>query len=118
MNAKFVEIRENNKELSIAAQATKEVLYDDYNIAINYAEATHTIAYAFIKEAARFLSANKVEGEDTRLELFDLLTLGINFTDTENDEKMNNFEPTVIPGPEMKKIIEDEQKEESEDDDE
>lgn len=118
MNAKFVEIRENNKELNDAAQAAKDVLFDDYNIAINYGEAIPTIAYAFIKEAARFLSSNKVDGEDTRLELFDLLTLGINFTDTENDEKLNNFEPTVIPGAEMKRIIEDEQKEASDDDEE
>lgn len=116
MNAKFVEIRENNKELNQAAQAAKDVLFDDYNIAINYGEAIPTIAYAFIKEAAVFLSSNKVDGEDTRLELFDLLTLGINFTDTENDEKLNNFEPTVIPGPEMKRIVEDEPK--NNDDDE
>lgn len=116
MKAKFIEIRENNKEMNAAAQAAKECLFDEYNIAINYGEAIPTIAYAFIKEAARFLSSNKTEGEDTRLELFDLITLGINFTDTENDEKLNNFEPTVMAGPELKKIIEDERASSDEDD--
>ena len=54
-----------------------------------------------------YLSSEKKNGEDTRLNLFDLVTFGINFTDTEDDEKMNNFEPTVIVGNEMAQIIED-----------
>lgn len=107
MKAKLIEIRENNKELSSAAEAAKDVLYDEYNIAINHSAGIPTIAYAFVKEAVKYLSNNKKEGEDTRLELFDLLTLGINFTDTSEDEKLNNFEPTVIPGSGLTTLIEE-----------
>lgn len=114
MKAKLIEIRENNKELSNAAEAAKDVLYEDYNIAINHAAGIPTIAYSFIKEAVKYLSENKKEGEDTRLELFDLLTLGINFTDTSEDEKLNNFEPTVMPGPGLTSLIQDENKDDEE----
>lgn len=107
MKAKLIEIRENNKEISNAAEAAKDVLYDEYNIAINHSAGIPTIAYNFIKEAVKFLSNNKKEGEDTRLELFDLLTLGINFTDTSEDEKLNNFEPTVIAGSGLNSLVED-----------
>ena len=107
MKAKLIEIRENNKELSNAAEAAKDVLYEEYNIAINHAAGIPTIGYTFIKEAVKYLSENKKEGEDTRLELFDLLTLGINFTDTSEDEKLNNFEPTVIPGPGLTSLIQE-----------
>lgn len=105
MKAKLIEIRENNKELSAAAEAAKDVLYDDYNIAINHASGIPTITYAFFKEAVKYLSENKNYGEDTRLELFDLLSVGVNFTDTSDDEKINNFEPTVIAGSGLMNII-------------
>lgn len=114
MKAKLIEIRENNKELSSAAEAAKDILYDDFNIAINHSAGIPTIAYAFVKEAVKFLSENKKEGEDTRLELFDLLTLGINFTDTSEDEKLNNFEPTVMPGSGLVSLIQDENKDDDE----
>lgn len=107
MKAKLIEIRENNKELSNAAEAAKDVLYDDYNIAINHSAGIPTICYAFVKEAVKFLSENKKEGEDIRLELFDLLTLGINFTDTSEDEKLNNFEPTVMPGSGLVSLVQE-----------
>ena len=114
MKAKLIEIRENNKELSSAADAAKDILYDDYNIAINHSAGIPTIAYVFVKEAVKFLNENKKEGEDVRLELFDLLTLGINFTDTSEDEKLNNFEPTVMPGPGLSTLVQDENEDEDE----
>ena len=114
MKAKLIEIRENNKELSSAADAAKDILYDDYNIAINHSAGIPTIAYAFVKEAVKFLNENKKEGEDVRLELFDLLTLGINFTDTSEDEKLNNFEPAVMPGPGLSTLVQDENEDEDE----
>lgn len=114
MKAKLIEIRENNKEISNAAEAAKDVLYDEYNIAINHSAGIPTIAYSFIKEAVKFLSQNKKEGEDSRLELFDLLTLGINFTDTSEDEKLNNFEPTVIPGSGLESLIDSKNDDEEE----
>lgn len=114
MKAKLIEIRENNKELSNAAEAAKDVLYDDFNIAINHSAGIPTIAYAFIKEAVKYLSDNKKEGEDTRLELFDLLTLGVNFTDTSEDEKLNNFEPTIIAGSGIMNLMSSEEKEDEE----
>ena len=117
MNAKYIEIRESNTEVAKAYDAAKETLYNDFNIVINHADAIPTIAYCFLKEAAMYLSSEKKNGEDTRLNLFDLVTFGINFTDTEDDEKMNNFEPTVIVGNEMAQIIED-TPEDNEDDEE
>lgn len=117
MNAKYIEIRESNTEVAKAYDAAKETLYNDFNIVINHADAIPTIAYCFLKEAAMYLSSEKKNGEDTRLNLFDLVTFGINFTDTEDDEKMNNFEPTVIVGNEMAQIIED-TSDDSEDDEE
>lgn len=117
MNAKYIEIRESNTEVAKAYDAAKETLYNDFNIVINHADAIPTIAYCFLKEAAMYLSSEKKNGEDTRLNLFDIVTFGINFTDTEDDEKMNNFEPTVIVGNEMAQIIED-TPEDNEDDEE
>lgn len=118
MNAKFIEIRENTVEITKAAEAACEILCDDYNIAINHAQGIPTIAYAFIKEAIEYMSEQKKDGEDTRLNLFDLITLGINFTDTEEDEKLNNFEPTVMAGPELNKLIEAASETEDSDDEE
>ena len=118
MDAKFIEIRENNMEISRAAEAACNVLCDDFIFAINHAQGIPTIAYAFIKEAIEFMAEQKKDGEDTRLNLFDLITLGINFTDSEDDEKLNNFEPTVMAGTELNKLIEVSSESNDSDDDE
>lgn len=110
----FVELRENEKEIMKIAEAAKNTLNYEYNIAINYHQAIPTIGYVFMKEAIKYLAQIKEPGAEVSLNLMQLVELGITFDDCDDTEKENNYVPVAAPGQEFKLII----KQDSSDDEE
>lgn len=108
-NAKFIEVRENETEISAIAAAAHTLLTDEFNINVRVADAIPTIAYAFLRASAAHVASNKpVEpGETYEINLFQLLDLGVSYQEGEDGEKDGNYTPFTNAGQEFKLIIKD-----------
>lgn len=108
-NAKFIEVRENETEISAIAAGAHDLLTNEFNINVRVADAIPTIAYAFLRSAAAHIAANKPteSGEVYELNLFQLLDMGVSLEEGEDGEKDGNYTPFTNPGQEFKLIIKD-----------
>jgi len=106
-NARLIEIRENEKEITKIAERAQKALDTENNILITHSAAIPTIAYAFLKEAVVFLNENKAVGANIEINLMQLLDLGISHREPDDDstEKDGNFTPYSRPGQEFKLLV-------------
>lgn len=102
----FVEVRENLKEISeINHRATAEL--QTMGISVAPEQATATIAYVWLKNAAK-LVAEKADatGQEFELNVFQLFDLGIDGREgSEDSEKDGNRTPTLQAGQELKLLM-------------
>lgn len=104
--SQFVEVRENLAEITeINRRATAELQTMGINVAPD--QATATIAYVWLKNAAR-LVAEKADatGQEFELNIFQLIDLGIDGREgSEDSEKDGNRTPTLQAGQELKLLM-------------
>lgn len=106
-NAKLIEIRENEKEITKIAEEAAKYLETENNIVVSHALAIPTISYAFLRSAIGYLNTHKAAGSDIELNLMQLLDLGVSYRENEEAEKEGNFTPYARPGQEFKLLVKD-----------
>jgi hypothetical protein len=106
---KFIEIRDNEKELMQIAENARLSLERQMGIKINNASGIPTVVYMFLLETVNFLNKQKEEGTDVEVNLMNLMTLGISHRESEDGEKEGNFTPYLQPGQELKLLVKDDE---------
>ena len=113
--AVFVEITKNQNEINKISEVTQKVLENESNIKITNANVIPTIASTFLRTVASWLSDNKSTDSDISIDIMGLMEMGISYRESEDGEANGNFTPFIVPGPEFKQRIKDNDLTENED---
>lgn len=108
-NAILIEVRENESEIAAISEAAAKILQSEHNIKFSNPVGLPTVVYTFLKATMQHLAQNKTEGEDSEINLFQLLDIGISYREGEDGEKDGNFTPYAVPGQEFKLIVKDDE---------
>lgn len=113
--AVFVEITKNEKEIKKISETTQKILENESSITITNANVIPTIAYTFLRTVAAWLGDNKSTESDVLIDVMGLMEMGVSYRESEDGEANGNFTPFIVPGPEFKQRIKDNELTENED---
>lgn len=105
--AVYVEIQDNQKEITKIAERAGKYLAAEHNISIDPVMAIPTIAYVFFREMILFVNENKSAGHDYSIDFLKLAEIGVSHRMNEEGEKEGNYVPFITPGQEMKLLVKD-----------
>ncbi len=100
--------KESADVMSAVCKNTLDRLKAEAGIDIQEPEVAFTVSTVFMEEALRYLAekAHHNNGE-AKVEIYKLMTLGVDLRESDTAEKDGNFTVIMVPGPAAKEIVKD-----------